>query len=857
MAVVTDAQVKELWKWLQREASLKKAAMKANMDRKTARKYRDSGQVPSQSRKARTWRTRLDPLTVVWEELEVELARAPGLQAKTLLEMVQQRYPGRYPNSLKRTLQRRVKQWRALHGPAKEVFFAQVHEPGRLGASDFTHMNRLGVTIQGQRFDHLVYHFVLTYSNWEHVTVCFSESFASLSVGLQNALWSLGGVPVRHRTDRMSLAVHQDGNAEEYTQNYRALLGHYGITAEATNPASGHENGDCEQSHRRFKESVEQALLVRGSRDFASREEYEGFLGTVQARRNAERGPRLVEELTCLRHLPERRMESLDRCRVKVSRGSTIRVKNNTYAVPSRLIGERVEARVDLETITVWYAEQLQATLPRLRGQDKHHVDYHHVIDWLERKPGAFARYVYQADLFPTSRFRQAYDELARTQSERVASREYVGILALAARQSESGVDGALAGLLREGRAVSVAAVRELLASVSPMSLMDLVQVPAVDLRRYDELLESVAEAAASSSDMAMSTPDSPAPWPGNPCDVCLASIHSQGREEVCDGTGNEGDLGGVPAGVASADDAPRVRGGSAASAAGVVELCRVPTRVDGAGSAAASAQSHCPALEGFAAAPGEELAQSGPEALADEGSAAIAQPVVGGFSGPARECAGVRHGGLGQDAQPVRAGSGVGPPGPTDLVHDDESSGAGSLEGQARSGTEDLAQATEPLGRLADRRPGLCAAEPGGDGSAVHAAGGALRTGQCAGDEQPGLLAVGTNLQGPDDDGGSDRPPGASLRDPGIERAELPCRGGQESQADRELRAAPGATTQGMFRDTAVGGPPWGSGSAALACAPVAVAARPLPSLRLAPLRQTPKAEGFANSPVGICNCR
>jgi hypothetical protein len=271
---VTDAQVKELRRWLHQGASLKKAAMKAGMDRKSAHKYRKLDQLPSEARQPRTWRTRPDPLAAAWPELEEMLTRAPGLQAVTLLGWLQSAYPGAYPDSMRRTLERRVRAWKAQHGPAKEVYFAQIHEPGRLGASDFTHMESLGVTIAGQPFDHLVYHFVLTHSNWEYLQVCFSESFASLSAGLQSALWNLGGVPERHRTDRMTLAVHADGQAEAFTANYRALLAHYGVVAEATNPASGHENGDCEQSHRRFKEAVAQGLLLRGSRDFASRADY-------------------------------------------------------------------------------------------------------------------------------------------------------------------------------------------------------------------------------------------------------------------------------------------------------------------------------------------------------------------------------------------------------------------------------------------------------------------------------------------------------------------------------------------------------------------------------------------------------
>ena len=157
--------------------------MKAGMDRKTARKYRDRGQLPSEASTPHTWRTRPDPLVEVWPRLEELLQREPALQAKTLVEWLQREYPGQDWQRQRRTLERRVRQWKAEHGPAKEVFFSQVHEPGRLGSSDFTHMESLGVTIQGQPFAHLVYHFVLTYSNWEHVTLCFSESFASLSEG--------------------------------------------------------------------------------------------------------------------------------------------------------------------------------------------------------------------------------------------------------------------------------------------------------------------------------------------------------------------------------------------------------------------------------------------------------------------------------------------------------------------------------------------------------------------------------------------------------------------------------------------------------------------------------------------------
>ncbi len=208
--MVTDRQVRMLWDWTQREASLSMAAAKAGMDRKTARKYRHSQQLPSQIRDqagGRSYRTRPDPFVEVWSEVEALLDQASGWEAKTLFEELQRRYPGRFAAGQLRTLQRRIKQWRARRGPDKEVFFAQEHVPGQLGASDFTHLNELGVTIAGVPFEHLVYHFVLTYSNWEHVSVCFSESFESFSAGFQNAVWALGGAPAQHRSDRMSVAA--------------------------------------------------------------------------------------------------------------------------------------------------------------------------------------------------------------------------------------------------------------------------------------------------------------------------------------------------------------------------------------------------------------------------------------------------------------------------------------------------------------------------------------------------------------------------------------------------------------------------------------------------------------------------
>jgi hypothetical protein len=267
--MVTDQQVRRLRRLDLQGLPKERAADKAGLDPKTARKYRRLGQLPSEVRPMnRNYRTRPDPFAEVWPQLEEQLRLNPGLEAKTLFDDLQRRFPGRFADGQLRTFQRHVKQWRALHGSAKEVFFAQVHHPGRLCASDFTHCTALQVTINGVPFAHLIYHFVLTYSNWETGTVCFAESYESLCEGLQNALWELGGVPQVHRTDRLTAAIPPgtEGSAA-FTQRYQSLLRHYGLSGQAIQADHAHENGDVEQSHRQFKRALEQALLLRGSHD--------------------------------------------------------------------------------------------------------------------------------------------------------------------------------------------------------------------------------------------------------------------------------------------------------------------------------------------------------------------------------------------------------------------------------------------------------------------------------------------------------------------------------------------------------------------------------------------------------------
>ena len=486
--MVTDQQVRRLFKLMQSETTGYIAADKAGMDEKTARKYMKAGLLPSEFMTEHSWRTRTDPFESQWDEVREKLVASPGLEAKTLFEDLQRRFPGTFSDGQLRTLQRRVKRWRALEGPSKEAFFPQLHRPGELAQSDYTHMGKLGITINKQPFDHLVYHFVLTYSNWETGSICYSESFESLSEGLQAALWELGGVPQTHQTDRLTAAVHNALHQEEFTQRYQALLRYYGLTGRKSQPASPNENGDVEQRNHRLKRAVQQDLLLRGSFDFDSIEEYRLFLHKLFARLNRGRRERFVEEQRVLHKLPEKRLESCTRLEVGVGRTSTIRVSNNTYSVQSRLIGETLQVQLFADHLDLYYAQKRVETMPRLRGKNRHLINYRHVIDQLQRKPGAFENYRYREEMFPGSCFRVAYDELQERHTQQVAAREYLKILAMAAKESETAVMAALTELCGR-QPITAQAVEELVRAQQLPSPVAEVGVVAVDLASYDRLL--------------------------------------------------------------------------------------------------------------------------------------------------------------------------------------------------------------------------------------------------------------------------------------------------------------------------------------------------------------------------------
>jgi len=491
----TDAQVRKLMEEKSKHGQVGLAAIKAGMDRKTARKYLKEGKLPSAMTVEHCWRTREDPFAEDWAEIAKKLTDAPELEAKALFEDLLARKPGQYTEGQLRTLQRRIRRWRATEGPDKEVFFAQEHRPGEAMQTDFTSGNELGVTICGEPFPHLLCHPVLPYSNWEWATVCRSESMLAIRRGVQEALFRLGRVPAWHQTDNTTAATHDLRTGKRgFNDEYKALMDHLGMKPRTIEVRECNQNGDVEAGNGAFKRRLKQHLLLRGNRDFGSEEEYERWAQGIAEKANVSRSAKLREELEVMRPLVVSRLLDHDEEIANVSEGSTIRIRHNTYSVPSRLIGETVKVWVYENRLEVRYGQELMLTVERLLGRFGHRIDYRHIIWSLVNKPGAFARYRYREELFPTVIFRRAYDALSEAQPGTKGDLEYLRVLHLAASTMESEVGAALELLLDQGTLPTFDQVQALLnPKRTPVPEMPPLKV---DLQEYDRLLVEQGEVA-------------------------------------------------------------------------------------------------------------------------------------------------------------------------------------------------------------------------------------------------------------------------------------------------------------------------------------------------------------------------
>ena len=491
---INDHQMR-LYMKLRRHQALPAAAAGAGISTATAYRIEGDPRLPSQ-RAVPRGRRRPDPLAEIFDRDVVPLLQAsPGLRAVAVFEEIRRRHPD-LPDGVRRTLERRIRSWRAVHGPERDVIFRQVHEPGRLGLSDFTEMDGLGVTIARIPLDHRLYHFRLAFSGFEHAHVILGgESYVALAEGLQNALWAVGGAPSEHRSDSLSAAFRNlDADARaDLAHRYEALCGHYRMEPTRNNRGEAHENGLIESAHGHLKSAIRDALLMRGSADFDRLADYRQFIDEIVSRRNGRNARRIDLERGVLRPLPDRRTGDYEETIVAVTSSGGFTLRKVFYTVPSRLIGQRLRVRVYDDRLEVFIGGTALMTLPRGRsgkdGKHGHVIDYRHVIHALKRKPGALLNLAYRHQLFPRDAYRHMCDHLLAHQVERQACRTMVALLLLA---HERGCEAELAGLLDADRAASrlpdMAALRTRFAP-DPASLPE-IHVRDVPLSAYQELLD-------------------------------------------------------------------------------------------------------------------------------------------------------------------------------------------------------------------------------------------------------------------------------------------------------------------------------------------------------------------------------
>jgi hypothetical protein len=490
--MIKDRQVILLRETMEKYKNQKIAAAKSGMSERSARKYLKEEELPSSLKKEREWRTRTSDIEEVWSEAEALLRRAPKLNAPMILSHLKEKHPEKIMQAHLRSLQRRMQQWRSLEGPDQEVIFPQDIKPGRQSQSDYTHMDSLGITIQGMSFPHLLYHFMMPYSRWEDVRICFTESFETLTEGYEQAVWKLGKVAPEHRTDNQSAVATVMKGKSHFTQRWKEFMAHYDVTPSCNNPGKGHENGSVEKSHDLLKKAVEQHLFLRGSKDFESQEAYGAFVQEIVDKRNKERQEEVLKERDLLKDLPPREYLAPEMTMVRVSSSSMVTIRKCTYSVPSRLIHYSLKACIYSSKIDLYYGRQLVQTMKRGAREESHVVDYKHIIHALIKKPGAFEQYKYRESLFPRLIFRKAYDYYKRTYPRR-GHKVYLNLLQLAALHGESTVARVLENNLEQGVFLEGEALKEKILFQAPKKVPT-INILAPQLKDYNLLLFRTGE---------------------------------------------------------------------------------------------------------------------------------------------------------------------------------------------------------------------------------------------------------------------------------------------------------------------------------------------------------------------------
>ena len=480
--MITDKQVKKYMR-CRLKMTQTKAAERSGISLNTAKKYEQLALLPTEIQNKLPVIEQTHSFVKHWDEITSMLIDSPALMAKTILDYLIDRYPNDYQSNQLRGLQRQIKKWRIQSGKNKDVRFPQHIKAGKQSQSDYTVMNELNITIDGHHYKHLLYHFMLPYSLWEDVMICYSESFETLTKGYEQAVFRLGGVLVEHRTDNLSAATKRMGSKRTFTESWSRFLKHYDVKPSRNNPGQSHENGSIEKSNDLIKKAIDQELMLRGSRNFRAIEEYNHFIDDIVKRRNKLRIARTTEEEAYLFDLPNKRWYAPKVTSVTVTNYSLINIENIIYSVPSRLIGSRVTAHILHDEINLIFGSKVIHTLQKYSAGPV--IDYRHVIDSLIKKPGAFINYQYRDSLFPRKSFRIAYDKLCEY-DVRSGYKQYLKLLKMAKMDGESEVSTAIDIIIEAG---SIPLPSDVKALVHIPALNPTAEISMPSLNDYDTLL--------------------------------------------------------------------------------------------------------------------------------------------------------------------------------------------------------------------------------------------------------------------------------------------------------------------------------------------------------------------------------
>ena len=748
-----------------------RCAKECHVDPRTVHKYTDGNVVPKRATQ-RDYRTRTAPLDAFWPEIKALLENDPKIKPYAILEFMLDKYKTEFDASWRRTLERRIERWVIENQIAKDVTCSQVHQPGDVLAFDFTEVASLNITVASVPWRGLLFHATLTYSNWEYAELAMSESYEAVVSGVQNAFLELGGVTRRLRSDSLTAAVNNHNSKHDFQIRYKSFLEHFGVIGHRINVRKPEENGDCESSHGHLKDYLDQQLRLRGSRNFETFDQLRAFVAEKILRRNTKRREQSGRDRAALSPLPPSQFPAFTQVDIHVPSTSVIRIKQNTYSIPSHLIDCKIESRIYAEHIELWHHGRKVLEMPRLVGTGQVAFDYRDVIDSLVRKPGGFVNYRYRDYMFPTITFRKAFDMVVVQLGEQAGVKCYLKILYMAKHHGQVNVESELRRVLESGEAVDPNAIEAKVNTASPASLAQDPHIEQPELEKYNDMLEHkevLDEPDQLTDNRANETATEPR-GTGWPFEATAASDDSINGDRT-GGSSGAGEL-----------EPPPVLGCSDDSRGGQTDR-----------------ESSVASYETLGVGEQQNMVADPLVAAPDGGSTSHAATSDRGVREASGEPVDVRQAGFWENVVAQCTGGTVGSPGTHGVLRSLRKARPASVARQARVSTTATATEAWPSVGVNYRRHWIRAAESGGDGSLIYVDRGSVRANESNDQQQPSIFEVGADLQGSDDDGGRDRSPGASQHDHRAEREQLPPGGSPSRPSQAASCNSPRAPQRGV----------------------------------------------------------